>query len=150
MRDGDGWVDIDRDATYGVVSNNYMRSGGDGYSVFASEGQNAYDYGPGLEQVVADYIKVNSPYTPKLNGSIVEGSAFAAPEAAEEAAAEAVEEAPAKAESTGGTYVVKAGDSLWKIAKAALGDATRWTEIAKLNGLTKGSVLALGQELKLP
>lgn len=158
VRGSDGWVDIDRKATYGVVSNDYMRSGGDGYAVFADEGQNAYDYGPGLEQVVADYIKANSPYTPKLNGAILEGAAFAVPEAAqEEAAAEAeveatseVEETTEAAPSTGGVYVVKSGDNLWDIAKATLGDATRWTEIAALNGLTKGSVLALGQELKLP
>jgi len=162
VRDGDGWVDIDRKATYGVVSNDYMRSGGDGYSVFANEGQNAYDYGPGLGQVVADYIKANSPYTPKLNGAILEGAAFAAPEAAQEEAAAAVEveatavveevaeEVTEEAASTAGVYVVKSGDSLWEIAKATLGDATRWTEIAALNGLTKGSVLALGQELKLP
>lgn len=166
VRDGDGWTDIDPDATYGVVSNNYMRSGGDGYSVFATEGQNAYDYGPGLEQVVADYIKANSPYTPKLNGATLQGAAFPAPEAAQEEAAAAAEaettvvetevEAEAEAETTsaavpsGDVYVVKAGDSLWSIAKAQLGDATRWTEIAALNALTKGSTLALGQELKLP
>lgn len=155
IRDGDGWVDIDPKATYGVVSNDYMRSGGDGYSVFATEGQNAYDYGPGLEQVVADYIKANSPYTPKLNGAIREGSAFPAPEAAQEEAAAAADpaaetETATPAVPTGGVYVVKAGDNLWDIAKATLGDATRWVEIAALNGLSKGSVLALGQELKLP
>src|SRR5690606_27839624 len=55
MEDGT-WVPLDADKVYGVVTNNYMRSGGDGYKVFATEGQNAYDYGPGLEQVVADYI----------------------------------------------------------------------------------------------
>ena len=34
--------------------------------------QNAYDYGPGLEQVVADYLQAHRPYTPKLDGRITE------------------------------------------------------------------------------
>ncbi len=49
-----------------------MRKGGDGYKVFADNAQNAYDYGPGLEQVVADYLTANRPYTPKLDGRITE------------------------------------------------------------------------------
>ena len=34
------------------------------------------------------------------------------------------------------TYTVKTGDCLWNIAKSVYGDATRWTEIAKANGIT--------------
>ena len=68
----DGFVPIDPEATYGVVSNNYMRGGGDGYSVFATEGMNAYDYGPGLEQVVADYLAENTPYEPTLEGRVMQ------------------------------------------------------------------------------
>ena len=47
------------DATYGVVSNNYMRGGGDGYGVFETGGMNAYDFGPDLADVVAEYIAEN-------------------------------------------------------------------------------------------
>ncbi|MDG4649691.1 5'-nucleotidase C-terminal domain-containing protein [Roseibacterium sp. SDUM158017] len=61
---------IDPEATYGVVTNNYMRGGGDGYGVFSVYGENAYDYGPGLEQVVADYIAENMPYAPYTDGRI--------------------------------------------------------------------------------
>jgi 5'-nucleotidase len=68
----DGFVPIDPEAVYGVVTNNYMRSGGDGYRIFASEGMNAYDYGPGLEQVVADYLAGMGPYEPHLEGRIIE------------------------------------------------------------------------------
>lgn len=67
-----GYEPIDPEATYGVVSNDYMRGGGDGYAVFASEGMNAYDFGPGLEQVVADYLAENSPYTPHLEDRIMQ------------------------------------------------------------------------------
>ncbi len=64
-----GGEPIDPEAVYGVVSNNYMRGGGDGYSSFTTA-ENAYDFGPGLEQVVADYIGENSPYTPYTDGRI--------------------------------------------------------------------------------
>jgi 5'-nucleotidase/UDP-sugar diphosphatase len=66
----DGFSAIDPEAVYGVVSNNFMRGGGDGYAVFATYGMNAYDFGPGLEQVVADYIGANAPYTPYTDGRI--------------------------------------------------------------------------------
>ena len=56
VADETGWSPLDPDAVYGVVSNNYMRRGGDGYAVFAEAALDAYDYGPGLEEVVADYI----------------------------------------------------------------------------------------------
>ncbi|MBF9031057.1 multifunctional 2',3'-cyclic-nucleotide 2'-phosphodiesterase/5'-nucleotidase/3'-nucleotidase [Rhodobacterales bacterium HKCCE3408] len=70
--DMDGeWTAIDPAATYGVVSNNYMRGGGDGYATF-TQAANAYDFGPGLEQVVADYISANSPYEPYTDGRISE------------------------------------------------------------------------------
>ena len=70
VNDGGNWVPIDPEGIYGVVTNNFMRSGGDGYSVFATEGMNAYDYGPGLEEVVADYMASEGAYTPYLDGRI--------------------------------------------------------------------------------
>ena len=152
---GDGWADIDPEAVYGVVSNNYMRSGGDGYKVFASKGMDAYDYGPGLEVTVADYLAANSPYQPGLRGNIVMGAslsaAAAAPAAAEEEEAPKEEAAASGDDSASGkVYVVKSGDSLWEIAKSQLGDATRYTEIVELNGLGAGATLSIGQELKMP
>ncbi len=65
------WVPIDVDAMYGVVTNNYVRGGGDGYKIFSTNGKNAYDYGPGLEVVVADYLASEGPYTPYTDGRIV-------------------------------------------------------------------------------
>lgn len=70
-----GFGPIDEAATYGVVSNNYMRGGGDGYDVFETDGQNAYDFGPGLELVVAEFLEANSPYTPYTDGRIAAGMA---------------------------------------------------------------------------
>ena len=66
------WQPLDPDRVYGVVSNDYMRRGGDGYAVFADKAMNAYDFGPGLEQVVVDYLGGNNPYKPYRDGRIEE------------------------------------------------------------------------------
>ncbi|MDE0113430.1 MAG: bifunctional metallophosphatase/5'-nucleotidase [Albidovulum sp.] len=63
------WAPINSNAVYRVVSNNYVRQGGDGYDMFATA-ENAYDYGPNLEEVVADYLAANSPYEPYTDGRI--------------------------------------------------------------------------------
>ena len=72
VADGNGgFAPIDENATYGIVTNNYVRGGGDGYAIFAEKGMNAYDFGPNLEDVVAEYIGMNSPYEPYTDGRIV-------------------------------------------------------------------------------
>jgi hypothetical protein len=48
-------VPIDPAKVYGVVTNNYVRNGGDGYRMFV-DAANAYDFGPPLENVVADFM----------------------------------------------------------------------------------------------
>ncbi|RWF36526.1 MAG: bifunctional metallophosphatase/5'-nucleotidase, partial [Mesorhizobium sp.] len=70
VMEGGAWAPINPDKDYMVATNNYVRQGGDGYKVFAEKAKNAYDYGPGLEQVVADYLGAHRPYTPKLDGRI--------------------------------------------------------------------------------
>ena len=60
---------LDPEKTYGVVSNNYVRNGGDGYAPFTSA-QNAYDYGPDLADVTAEFIAANGAYTPYTDGRI--------------------------------------------------------------------------------
>ncbi len=69
MRDGE-WVAINPDAKYGVVSNDFLRRGGDGYVVFVEKAMNAYDFGPDLADVVAEYLADRSPYTPEPDGRI--------------------------------------------------------------------------------
>lgn len=46
-------------------------------------------------------------------------------------------------------YTVKAGESLWSIAAAQLGNGARYNEIKTLNGL-KNNTIRAGQALKLP
>ena len=64
-----GDAPIDPAATYGVVSNNYVRNGGDGYAMFR-DAMNAYDFGPDLADVTAEYIAANAPYQPYTDGRI--------------------------------------------------------------------------------
>src|SRR6056297_49335 len=64
-----GDAPLDPDATYGAVSNNYVRNGGDGYRMFR-DAMNAYDYGPDLADVTAEYLAANAPYTPYTDGRI--------------------------------------------------------------------------------
>lgn len=51
--------------------------------------------------------------------------------------------------SSGDTYTVQAGDSLWAIAARLLGDGSRYPEIQKLNGLNS-ELISVGQKLKIP
>lgn len=64
-----GGTDIDPEKVYGVVSNNYVRNGGDGYKMFV-DAENAYDFGPDLADVTAEYLAANAPYTPYTDGRI--------------------------------------------------------------------------------
>lgn len=49
-------------------------------------------------------------------------------------------------------YVVKEGDSLSKIAKEVLGDASRWQEIFEANKdqIKDPKLIRVGQELRIP
>ncbi len=64
-----GGAPIDLAATYSVVSNKYVRNGGDGYSTFESAA-NAYDFGPDLGDVTAEYLADNAPYQSYTDGRI--------------------------------------------------------------------------------
>lgn len=175
VKEGNAFAALDPNKVYGVATNNYMRSGGDGYEVFATGGQNAYDFGPGLEAVVADYIAKNSPYKPYTDGriTVIASTAPAAAETATDAAAPAAPATPATpaapaatetpattapaapateaaAATAASVYKVVAGDSLWKIAKATYGDGLLWTKIAEANTLRNPNVISIGSELQLP
>ena len=60
---------LDPAKTYGAVSNNYVRNGGDGYKMFQNA-ENAYDFGPDLADVTAEYLAQNAPYKPYTDGRI--------------------------------------------------------------------------------
>ena len=64
-----GGAPIEMDKVYGVVSNNYVRNGGDGYAMF-KDAANAYDFGPDLADVTAEYLAAKGPFTPYTDGRI--------------------------------------------------------------------------------
>lgn len=74
VKEGDTFVPLEAAKTYGVVTNNYVRGGGDGYKTFATKAVNAYDYGPNLEDVVAAYLTAHNPYMPYTDGRITDAT----------------------------------------------------------------------------
>jgi 5'-nucleotidase len=64
-----GGAAIDLAKVYNVVSNNYVRNGGDGYKMFKAAA-NAYDYGPNLADVMAEFLAAKGPFTPYTDGRI--------------------------------------------------------------------------------
>ena len=52
---------LDLEATYTVALNDFIRNGGDAYSMFAENAIDPYDFGRPLDQVLAEYIENNSP-----------------------------------------------------------------------------------------
>lgn len=71
VMEGEDWVAIDPDKTYLAVTNNYVRNGGDGYKMFR-DSPNAYDFGPDLADVTAEFLAANAPYKPYTDGRITQ------------------------------------------------------------------------------
>lgn len=70
MNEAGEYAPIDPAATYTVASNDFMRGGGDGYTVFTTNAINAYDYGKPLDQVLREYMAANSPIATATDGRI--------------------------------------------------------------------------------
>ena len=65
-----GGAPIVMDKVYGVVSNNYVRNGGDGYKMLR-DAMNAYDFGPDLAEVTAEFLASKGAFQPYTDGRIV-------------------------------------------------------------------------------
>lgn len=68
----DGWAPIDMDAMYGVVTNDFMAKGGDGYAMLSSEGVDGYDTAIDLADALAEHLTENAPFAPVLDGRIMQ------------------------------------------------------------------------------
>ncbi|WP_209426901.1 5'-nucleotidase C-terminal domain-containing protein [Pararhodobacter sp. SW119] len=68
----DGWVPIDPEANYGLVTNNFMARGGDGYAMLASDGQEGYDTAIDMADALAEYLARHAPYSPAIEGRITQ------------------------------------------------------------------------------
>jgi len=63
--------EIDPAAVYTVATNDFMRRGGDGYEVLATNAIDPYDFGKPLDEVLEEYIAANSPVAPTVEGRII-------------------------------------------------------------------------------
>jgi 5'-nucleotidase len=105
-----GFTLIDPNATYRVVTNNFLLGGGDGYSVFA-QGANQLDLGFILADVVQEYIAARSPVNAATDGRISQGAGAAAP-----APVTAPAPMPISLPATGSSF-----DPLWLLAALGAG-----------------------------
>lgn len=64
-----GGAPVDPAKEYELVTNNYVRNGGDGYAMFETA-TNAYDYGPDLADVLAEFMAAKGDYAPYTDGRI--------------------------------------------------------------------------------
>jgi 5'-nucleotidase len=71
MAEDGSFSPIDPETVYSVASNDFLRQGGDGYTMFAENAIDPYDFGRPLDQIVADYITNLGPVAPVLDGRIV-------------------------------------------------------------------------------
>jgi 5'-nucleotidase len=167
VKEGDTFVKLDPEKTYGVVTNNYTRTGGDGFKTFATKAINPYDFGPSLEDAVAAYIGSHSPYKPYTDGRVTDVTpadyvvppkeavkpATPAPATTAQAPAATTPAAPAASTtmaSSAAKYTVARGDSLWKIAAEKYGNGAEWKKIAEANALKRPNHIEIGEELNVP
>ena len=65
----DGYQQINPSATYRIATNSFLCDGGDGYTVF-QEGTHLMNLSFTGYEVLAEYIKLNSPLSPQIEGRI--------------------------------------------------------------------------------
>ena len=63
-------AEIDPAATYTIVTNNFMRTGGDGYTMLRDGALSAYDNGPDLDFVVVEALAKRSPLAGGTDGRL--------------------------------------------------------------------------------
>lgn len=146
---------FDEDATYAVITNDFVAAGGDTYAVFGAKDN--FDTGYLLDDVIMQYIEkeLDGVIPASKYGEVRSDVTILTADGEEPAAADQEEAATtADKEETASSdiYEVQAGDSLWKIAKKLLSDGTRWEEIYDLNQdiIADPRMIYTGQELKLP
>ncbi len=154
---------FDPNATYGVVTNDFLAAGGDTYYALATSGT-VVDTGTPMDVAVMDYIvsQLNGKITAEKYGAadgrisivsapVVEPEPEPAPEP-EPTPEPAPEPDPTPAPTEGASYTVKAGDNLSHIAKALLGSAQQWRAIYEANKDTikDPNLIYIGQVLVIP
>ena len=71
VRTADGaYAPLEDERVYGVVTNNFLRRGGDNYTVLRDRAIEPYDSGPNLEEVFEAWLARRSPVAPATDGRI--------------------------------------------------------------------------------
>lgn len=146
---------LDLEKTYKVATNDFLAEGGDGYDML-KEGILVTELSA-LDEVLIEYIKglesIPAEVRPRMTvieKTIQEEPTEVVEEKAEETEKETVKQVPAtqpEKEKSTQTYVVKAGDILWKIGVKF---GVKWEEIAKYNNLKNPNLIFPGQKLIIP
>jgi len=72
VSDGSGnYMPIENDKVFSVATNNFMRTGGDGYEIFDNDAIEPYDHGRPLEEALIDYMIKTHPVTVEKDGRIL-------------------------------------------------------------------------------
>jgi 5'-nucleotidase/UDP-sugar diphosphatase len=71
VRQGDRFVPLEPDRAYRVVTNNFMRQGGDGYAALRDDALEAYDNGPAMEDMLAAYLASRPGLSVAVEGRLV-------------------------------------------------------------------------------
>ena len=66
-----GFQAIEEDKVYTVATNNFMRTGGDGYEIFENDAVEPYDYGRPLEEALIDFMVKQHPVDVSKDGRIL-------------------------------------------------------------------------------
>jgi 5'-nucleotidase len=61
---------LDVNAIYSVTTADFIRNGGDEFSMLAENAIDPFDFGPPVDEVLLDYIAANSPVAPAIEGRI--------------------------------------------------------------------------------
>ncbi|KGK88941.1 5'-nucleotidase [Desulfosporosinus sp. HMP52] len=119
---------LDLNQDYILAVNDFMASGGDGYSMLADDAI-ANEY-PALDEIVINFIQAKQVVDPQVEGRIVEKQAIGLGPTIEPA-----------------IYIVKPGDVLYRIAKQF---GTTWQKLQELNQLKNPHLIFPGQNIIVP
>ncbi|MNI15726.1 Trifunctional nucleotide phosphoesterase protein YfkN precursor [compost metagenome] len=126
---------LDLNKSYVVATNDFMAAGGDQYTMFMDY-PIANDFSS-LEESLIAYIRKTGSVEPKVEGRIQVKAAQVTPVAPTQAPSSTPEAS---------LYIVKSGDSLWKISKQY---HTTWQKLQELNKLKNPNLIFPGQEIKV-
>ncbi len=126
-----GGQPLDVNAKYNLVTNDFMASGGDDYTMFS--GKDFIAEGGLLSDVLIEYFKEVGQVEAEVEGRIT-NLPYVAPE-------------PEPEPSVEQKYTVVAGDVLWRIAQKF---GTTWEKLAEYNKLKNPNLIMPGQVILVP